>query len=169
MERELVWKTYTAVEVLSTTRRVEIIDKREFTVTALNTNNKTFVIHIVALAEPITMLIYPSCQAQVTVLTSKETGIPAKYSDFSNVFFSDSAAELSEHTRINDYFINLLDDKQVPYGPIYSLGPVELEILKTYIEANLARSFIRPFKFPSGAPIPFVLKKDGSLRLCVDY
>ena len=168
-ERELVWRTYTAAETLSTTRRVEIINKKEFAVVALNTDNETFVVHIAALAKPTTMLIHPSRQAQVAVLTNEKTGIPAKYSNFSNVFSSDSAAELPEHTKINDHPINLLDNKQLPYGPIYSLRPVELEILKTYIEANLASGFIRPSKSPSVASIPFVQKKDGSLYLCIDY
>ena len=148
---------------------MEIIDKREFAAAALNADDETFVVHVAALAEPTTMPIHPSCQAQVAALTSEETGIPAEYSDFSNVFSSDSAAELPEHTGINDHPINLLDDKQPPYGPIYSLGPVELETLKTYIETNLASGFIRPSKSPAGAPILFVRKKDGSLRLCVDY
>ena len=62
-----------------------------------------------------------------------------------------------------------MDNKQPPYGPIYSLGPVELETLKTYIEANLANSFIRPSKSPAVAPILFVRKKNNSLRLCVNY
>ena len=103
------------------------------------------------------------------MLTSKKTGIPAKYSDFSNVFSLDSAVELPEHTGINDHLINLLDNKQPPYGPIYSLGPVELETLKTYIKANLASGFIRPSKFSAGALILFVRKKNSSLRLYVDY
>ena len=103
------------------------------------------------------------------MLTSKRIGIVAEYSDFFNNFSSDSAAELPEHTRINDHLINLLDNKQPLYGPIYSLGPVELEMLKTYIEANLASGFIRPFKSPSGAQILFVQKKNSSLRIYVDY
>ena len=169
VERKLVWRTYTAAEALSITRRVEIIDKREFAAAALNADNETFVVHVVALAEPTTMPIHSSRQAQVATLTSKETRIPTEYFDLSNVFSSDSAAELPEHTRINDHPIDLLDDKQPPYGPIYSLGPVELEMLKTYIKANLASSFIRSSKSPAGAPILFVRKKNGSLRLCVDY
>ena len=168
-ERELVWRTYTAAEALPTTRRVEIIDKREFAAAALNADDETFVVHVAALAEPTTMPIHPSRQAQVAALTSEETGIPAEYSDFSNVFSSDSAAKLPEHTGINNHPINLLDDKQPPYGPIYSLGPVEVETLKTYIKANLASSFIWPSKPPTGAPILFVRKKDSSLCLCIDY
>ena len=169
VERELVWRTYTAAEALPTTRRVEIINKREFAAAALNADDETFVVHVAALAEPTTMPIHPSRQAQVAALTSEETGIPAEYSDFSNVFSSDSAAELPEHTGINDHPINLLDNKQPPYGPIYSLGPVELETLKTYIKANLASGFIRPSKSPASALILFVRKIDSSLRLCVNY
>ena len=74
-----------------------------------------------------------------------------------------------EHTRINDYPINLLDDKQPLYGLIYSLGPVKLETLKTYIKANLASGFIRPSKFPAGTLILFVQEKNSSLHLYVDY
>ena len=90
---------------------------------------------------------------------SEETRILAEYFDFSNVFSSDSAEEQPEHTGINDHPINMLDNKQPPYGLIYSLGPVELKKLKTYIETNLASSFIRPSKSLAVAPILFVQKK----------
>ena len=110
-DRELVWRTYTAAEVLPMTRKVEIIGKKEFAMAALNADNETFVMHVAALAEPTTMPIYLSCQAQVAALISEKTGIPTEYSDFSNVFSSDSAAELPEHTEINDQPINLLNDK----------------------------------------------------------
>ena len=70
---------------------------------------------------------------------------------------------------MNEHAIELEKGKQPPFGAIYSLGPVELETLKTYIEINLANGFIRSSKFPAGAPILFDKKPDGSLRLCVDY
>ena len=60
-ERELVWRTYTAVEALPTTRRLEIFEKGEFALAALNADDKIFVVHIVALAEPTTIPIYLSC------------------------------------------------------------------------------------------------------------
>ena len=158
-----------AIEALPTTRKMEIINKKKFAAASLDVDSKTFVIHIVALVEPTTMPIYFSRQAQVTALTSKKTGIPAKYSNFSNVFSSDSAAELPQHTGINDHYIDLLDNKQSPDSPIYSLGLVELETLKTYIKTNLASGFIRPSKYPAVALILFVRKKNGSLRLCINY
>ena len=49
---------------------------------------------------------------------------------------------LPEQTKINKHSIELEDGKQLPYGPIYSLGPVELEILKTYIKTNMVNCFI---------------------------
>ena len=44
-----------------------------------------------------------------------------------------------------------------------------LEMLKAYIKNNLANGFIRPFKSPAGALIPFDKNPNNSLRLCVDY
>ncbi len=77
--------------------------------------------------------------------------------------------ELSENTGMNEYAIELIDGKQPPYGPIYALIPVELEILKAYIKTHLKTGFIRSFKSFAGAPILFDKKSDGSLCLCMDY
>lgn len=63
----------------------------------------------------------------------------------------------------------LKKDKQSSYRLIYSLGPVELEILKTYIETYLKTRFIRPSKSPAETPILFEKKPDVSLYLCIDY
>ena len=70
---------------------------------------------------------------------------------------------------MNEHAIKLEEDKQPSFWPIYSLGPVELEILKTYIEINLANGFIRLSKSPVGALIFFDQKPDRSLCLFVDY
>ena len=80
------------------------------------------------------------------------------------------ASKLPEHIRINDHGIKLVNGyQQPPYGPIYSLKPVELETLKAYIETNLANKFIKLSKSPAGTPILFDRKSDGSLWLCVNY
>ena len=70
---------------------------------------------------------------------------------------------------MNKHAIKLKEDKQPPFGPIYSFGPIELETLKTYIETNLVNGFIRPSKSPAGAPILFDRKPNRSFRFCVDY
>lgn len=103
------------------------------------------------------MIVYPSCQAQIASLKAKDTfvTVPAKYLDFANVFFEKLATMLLEHIEINNYSINLEVGKQPLYEPIYSLGSVELETLKIYIEINLDNSFIRPSKFHTSILILF--------------
>nr|GFD44954.1 putative nucleotidyltransferase, ribonuclease H [Tanacetum cinerariifolium] len=51
----------------------------------------------------------------------------------------------------------------------YRMAPVELKELKDQLQELLKRGFIRPSVSPWGAPVLFVKKKDGSLRLCIDY
>ena len=41
--------------------------------------------------------------------------------------------------------------------------------MQEYIQQALDKGWIRPSTSPAGAPILFVPKKDGGLRLCVDY
>ncbi len=115
--------------------------------------------------------MHPSKSAQITHLKADEASskVPSKYADFTNIFSLKLAIELPEYIEINDYAIELVDDWQPPYGPIYSFGPVELETLKADIKNNLINGFIRPFKSPAGVPILFDKKPDGSLRLCIDY
>ena len=60
---------------------------------------------------------------------------------------------LPECTEFNEHAIDLENGKQLLYGPIYSLGPVKLEILKTYIEIHLKTWFIRPSMSSAGASI----------------
>ena len=110
-------------------------------------------------------------RAQVGALFFDEapTEVWEEYSDYSNVFLAENAAELSENTGMNEHAIKLEEGKQPPFGPIYSLGPVELETLKTYIETNLANGFIQPSKFLAGAFILLNWKPDGNLCFCVDY
>ena len=105
----------------------------------------------------------------MALLPIKEVTNPVKYLDFADVFLKKSANVLPERTDANEYAIELEEGKQPPYRPIYSLGQVELETLKTYIKTNLTNGFIWASKSPVCAPILFVRKLDGSFRLCVNY
>jgi hypothetical protein len=51
----------------------------------------------------------------------------------------------------------------------YRMAPAELKELKGQLEELLDKGFIRPSASPWGAPVLFVKKKDGSMRLCIDY
>ena len=93
----------------------------------------------------------------------------AEYSDFADTFSKKWVKVLLKCTEINKHVIKLKDGKQLSYRPIYSLGPVELQTLKTYIKTNLSNGFIQLLKSPAGALIPFVCKPNNSLRLYVNY
>ena len=77
--------------------------------------------------------------------------------------------EFPENTGMNKHAIKVEEDKQPLFGPIYSLGPVELKTLKIYIKINLINSFIQPFKSSANAPILFNQKPDESPCFCMDY
>ena len=164
VEKELTWRSYTTAEALPTTKRIELINKKEFAKAALDEKSETFVAHVASLN--LAPGIYPDRAAQIVSLLTEEVKISDEYSDFTDVFSKEKALVLQERTEFNEHIIDLEDGKQTPYGPIYSL--VKLEILKIYIEIHLKTGFIRLSKSPAGAPILFDRKPDGSLRLCVN-
>jgi hypothetical protein len=53
--------------------------------------------------------------------------------------------------------------------PPYRMAPKELDELKIQLQELLDKGFIRPNNSPWEAPVLFVKKKDGTLRLCIDY
>jgi hypothetical protein len=96
------------------------------------------------------------------------SAIPEEYHEFASVFSKKEADKLPEH-RHYDHTIPLQEGTAPPFGPVYPLSKVELDVLKDYIDENLRKGFIRHSQSPAGAPILFVKKPDGTLRLCVDY
>ncbi len=76
--------------------------------------------------------MHHSKRALIAHLKANEVpiNIPSKYAYFADVFLSKLAADLLEHTGINNHTIKLVDDWPLLYVPIYSLGPVELKTLK---------------------------------------
>nr|GEW00356.1 putative reverse transcriptase domain-containing protein [Tanacetum cinerariifolium] len=51
----------------------------------------------------------------------------------------------------------------------YRLAPSEMKELSEQLQELSDKSFIRPSSSPWGAPVLFVKKEDGSLRMCIDY
>ena len=85
-----------------------------------------------------------------------------------DVFDHEKAGTLPR-TKLSDHAIKTKEGKTPPYRPIYPLSRTELKELWAYLMDNIKKKRIRPSKSPTGAPILFVLKKDGGLCLCVDY
>ena len=68
-----------------------------------------------------------------------------------------------------DHKIELVPGAVPPSRPTFRLSATELVELKKQLEELTKSGFIQPSKSPFGAPILFVKKKDGTMRMCVDY
>ncbi|MBW0551647.1 hypothetical protein O181_091362 [Austropuccinia psidii MF-1] len=93
--------------------------------------------------------------------------VPPVYHQYLDVFSKVKAEKLPPH-RACDHHIEL--EGSLPLvGVIYSLSNQESDTLRAYISENVEKGFIRPSCSSTGAPVLFVKKKDGGLRLCVAY
>ena len=68
-----------------------------------------------------------------------------------------------------DHAIKLEPGAEPAWRPTYRMSPLELQEVKKQLDDLLAKGWIQPSVSPYGAPILFVRKKEGSLRMCVDY
>ena len=91
-----------------------------------------------------------------------------EYHDFADVFSKTKAGVLVDH-RPYDLKITLKEGASPPLRPIYLLSQEELLALRKFINENIAMGVIHPSQSPHGAPVLFIWKKDGSLRLCCDF
>ncbi|GBG80616.1 hypothetical protein CBR_g31076 [Chara braunii] len=58
---------------------------------------------------------------------------------------------------------------KTPKDAVYRMSPRELEELRKQLDELLEKGWIRPSSSPFGAPVLFVPKKEGELRMCIDY
>ncbi len=116
-------------------------------------------------AKPILSLNATSIESPVD---QKSVDIPEDYSHFSDVFCLKKASQLPPH-RPWDCTIDLLPGESVPKGKIYPMSLPEQNAMGEYIEEALQQCYIRPSTSPAASSLFFVAKKDGGLRLCVDY
>jgi hypothetical protein len=56
-----------------------------------------------------------------------------------------------------------------PFKPMFQLSPAELAEVERQVKELLLHGLIEPSSSPYGAPVLFVTKKDGTLRMCIDY
>ena len=162
-----------------------LVDWRNHSITFSQTSSEVQAIsHVVAGAHPpINAGISSKADAHIPVTTRKivhsasssnpmrttTDSLPSKYEDFKDVFEKKNVDHLPEHRRY-DCPIDLQEGVNPPFGPIYGLSKPEIQALQMYLDENLEKGFIQPSRSPSGqAPILFVKKKDGSLRLFIDY
>ena len=68
-----------------------------------------------------------------------------------------------------EFVIDLIPGSEPASKAPYRMAPAELKELKVQLQELLDMGFIRPSYSPWGAPVLFVKKKEGSLRMCIDY
>jgi hypothetical protein len=68
-----------------------------------------------------------------------------------------------------EFSIDLVPETQAIHKAPYQMAPTELRELKEQLQELLDQGFIRPSVSLWGAPVLFVKKKDGSMRMCIDY
>ena len=88
--------------------------------------------------------------------------------EFWDVFSGVKADVLLPHQKYN-LKIKLQEGAEPYHGLVYSLSQPELTTLSKFLDKNVKNGFIRPTRSPWGSLVLFVKKKDGGLRLCVDF
>ena len=87
--------------------------------------------------------------------------------DYSDVF-PDDLPGLAPDKEI-EFNIDLLPGTNPISITPYRMAPTELKELKEQLQELLDKGFIRPSSSPWGAPVLFVKKKHGTIRMCIDY
>jgi len=103
-----------------------------------------------------------------TPLKSFHESVPSQFHDFEEVFSKVSFDALLDH-KPWDHAIELEFRAKASSTKVYPLSLNEQTELDAFIEENLALGRICPSKSPMAAPVFFIKKKDGSLRLVQDY
>ncbi|KAH0743175.1 hypothetical protein KY290_031168 [Solanum tuberosum] len=117
-------------------------------------------------------LVWQGCLAYLAHIWDVEVGSPSiesipVVSEFTEVFPT-NLPEMPLDRDI-DFCIDLEPGTRPISIPSYRMAPIELRELKVQIQEQLDKGFIRPSASPWGAPILFVRKKAGSMRMCIDY
>lgn len=105
------------------------------------------------------------------------TSLPIEIRHFTNLFLDDEVSpesSLPPHRKGTDTTITLQKDvtgrdKEIPWGRLYKMSREELLVLRKELSNLLKKNWIRPSTSPGGAPVLFVKKPNGGLRLCIDY
>jgi len=94
--------------------------------------------------------------------------LPKPYWQYKEIFEVKKARMLARGRTV-DHAINLKDGAEPAWGPIYPMAAHKLNEVDKHLKRMMAEGKIADSTSPYGAPIHFVPKPDGSLRLCVDY
>jgi hypothetical protein len=118
--------------------------------------------------ESIILASIDSTNSSISTSTTFNSHAQTVLHEFADVFPPQLPSQLPPQRDI-DHRIDLTQSSPPTLRPVYRMSPAELDELKKQLDDLLAAGFIQPSKSPFGAPILFVKKKDGSIRMCMDY
>ncbi|KAK8680625.1 hypothetical protein V6N13_109565 [Hibiscus sabdariffa] len=136
---------------------------------------------------PIDLYVLPNCEidlilgldwmnkklttifAAMTLQDDYDFGLPSipVVSEFVDVFLEELLG--LPPTREVEFGIDIQPGTNAVSITPYQMAPIELKELKKQLEELQDKGFIQPSTSPWGASVLFVKKKDGSMRLCIDY
>jgi hypothetical protein len=119
------------------------------------------------IAEPVVTAKGVANHVKVNQLEASQGSEVLVVNEFPNVFPDELPGMLPD--RDIEFVIELKPGTTPIYKTPCSIVTPELAELKEHIKELLEKGFICPSPSPWGAPMIFVLKKDGTQRLCVDY
>jgi len=105
---------------------------------------------------------------ETTKLVTSAKCIKQVFEEFPDVMPEELPQDLPSRRRI-DHAIEVISGMAPPTKAPYRMNHEELKEFKVQLEEFLTKGYIKPGKSPYGAPVLFVHKKDGTLRMCVDY
>jgi hypothetical protein len=112
--------------------------------------------------------VYIALVQQATTHGDTDPRVQAVLRDYPDVFPTELPQDLPP-ARPTDHTIPLVPGHPPPYRPPYRLAQDEQDELRRQLTDLVERGLVRPSSSPFGAPVLFVRKKDGSLRMCIDY
>jgi hypothetical protein len=118
-------------------------------------------------AEPVVTAKGVANHAKVNQLDASQGSEVSVVNEFSDVFPEELPGMPPDRGIV--FVIELKPSTTPIYKTLYRMTTPELAELKEHIKELLEKGFIHPNSSPWGAPVIFVLKKDGTQRLCVNY
>ena len=108
---------------------------------------------------------------QINLATIKLTNsiLSEEYRDFVKLFVNEASEEALLAHSPWDHEILIIEDKTSEKISVYLLSLDKLKTLYTYLNENLKKGLIRESQSSAEYLILFVLKKDRTLWLCVNY
>ncbi|GJS70011.1 putative reverse transcriptase domain-containing protein [Tanacetum coccineum] len=120
--------------------------------------------------------VLQGCHVFLAHITIKEAGDKTKKKQLQDVPIVKNFPEVFPEdlpglppTRQVEFHIDLVPGAAPVARAPYRLAPSEMKELADQLQELSDKGFIRPSSSPWGAPVLFVKKKDGSLRMCIDY